>query len=322
MTKSFLFFPEKPTIRYIWIGSPRTNCIDEAQIDTLGPLQLAHSFTQAHLDQAIEFYCLDEYVNHFKQMFIQCPNLAVKSIDLLFDSFITVESQNFLKDAKRIFDKDKLGEIRQRVDAKNLASLMILYLLGGYYLDTTVFPNAEKLNFPAYPCFMVPLLSEDRSNKLIYYSTKEGEQYLFPFFKENDGSSESQFVRLLGTCQRTKKISAHHMIDVFAMYSPKNGDGVARAIQFYVKFFPVLKETRKIGIEDEIADTADSLIDAAVNRGYFGSNPSCKWLTPYTLDEKGQAKRILTNIGCYKIFGGSHIQEYQSSASINLGGCE
>ncbi len=293
MKHNFFFFPEKPVIQFVWIGAPNTIYIDEANIDTLGPSQLADALMQDNLDQFVVFYCLDEYVIHFERIFTSYSNLVVRSIDLLFDFLILRGSDDFLKEAKYIFDNDKLGDVRQRVDAKNLASLMLLYLQGGYYLDTTIFPSGETLNFPAHECFMVPLLSEDYSNRLIRYCNENGDEYILPFFEENDGSPESQFVQLLDGYQRKSKITSHPMVDVFAMYSPKNGLGVAQAIKAYVQFYPILENIRKIGTTDEIANTAAALIDSAINHGYFGSNPSKKWLTPYAVDEEGLVKRIL-----------------------------
>jgi hypothetical protein len=320
MRSKTAFFRIDPVIQYIWIGKPVTQISEEPQLDILGPIQMAEALIDEDSAQFIVFYCLDSAVRHFSQLYLQYPNILVRSIDFLFESSITDKSEGFLRQAKLIFDKDKLGGTRSRVDAKNLASLMLLYLRGGYYLDTTVFPNNTSLNFKVYDGFVVPLLSEDRSNRLITYRAPDGGDFIIPYFRENDGSPESQFAELLDDFEELGGTSRNHMIDVFVLFSPKNHNAVARAITTYVLFFPYLQVVRENGTVDEIAEVADSLIDTAVNNGYFGdkSKKSNKWLTPIIVTEENQVRRQLDYIGCYKVFAGSHIVEEPSIEQMSL----
>lgn len=130
-------------VHYTWIGKPRTKNILEPEQDLVGILKMSAVIAD---DVQLQLWCLDEYVESYRALLSEYSNISVCSIEKIIEK----NNFSFIADIHNWLTTFKLRgfSIRDRVTMKELFSLLILYLQGGYTLDTNVAPLFDHIHFP------------------------------------------------------------------------------------------------------------------------------------------------------------------------------
>jgi len=182
-----------PDLHYIWVGSPGR----VKGHDIGGPIKMA----EKNKVNPIRFWCLDQYIDHYKNVYKDFPNIKVESIE----NYINLKKykprktpQTAQDKMQKIFVDTLLAEGRgekniDKVKVKDAFSLYLMHNLGGYFLDTNILPllGEEKLSFPVRDKFCVPAMSKriDSRSDLecwMLYSpgpqNKEAKEFVFSYY--------------------------------------------------------------------------------------------------------------------------------------------
>ncbi|PIZ03550.1 MAG: hypothetical protein COY58_08825 [Gammaproteobacteria bacterium CG_4_10_14_0_8_um_filter_38_16] len=137
-------------IHYTWIGEVKTTDLDHPGHDLVGPCAM---MPLVDAEVLIYFWCLKEYKDQFSAL-LAGKNIVVLSINALLVDKKDNEYVARILALQSILFSDGRGDIRDRVTFKEVISLLILYLEGGYAFDTNVLPAYnEKMHFPSHPAF-------------------------------------------------------------------------------------------------------------------------------------------------------------------------
>lgn len=331
-----------PNIQFIWVGMPKTVDILHPEMDLAGPLQFYDFFCKNKMDHKIIYYCLDEHCEEFRALLKPTYNIEIRGLETCFEKNYEVIKKNNLTDAITIFNENKIGDIHEKVSAKNLASLLILYLYGDYFLDTTIFPTEKIPDFKTYSFFQAPLLSEDALNILSRENlemTEEtpSEKVRFPtptfyvtlsLFGNTlvlDSFEEKCLKKLTGRNTTHPLMKAKTMdIDCFIMFSPQYSFQVLQAISCFISFYPLVKE-EKIRAEqtndpellEHYHNSDDTLMLLSVTNGYYlhPVKRQARWYADLTDHIEGEApSRIIKPLNIRKVFRGSHVVQLDSSS--------
>ncbi|WP_419421393.1 hypothetical protein ACNVED_15130 (plasmid) [Legionella sp. D16C41] len=191
-----------PTLHYLWVGSPtRDNLTSIAGHDIAGPIQMAKQLKSQRssgnigTNNPVKFWCLKEhleaYQNEFKKEDVDIEVCAIEdllekeSTDITFathTAFIT----ELLKTALQ--ENNKKGFVA----LKDCFSLFLLATQGGYFLDTNVFPVADKVvNLPQLDEVKTARSGFQKSNDFfMMFSPKRGHYKvlnLFEAWKQSPG---------------------------------------------------------------------------------------------------------------------------------------
>ncbi len=157
--------PHSKTIHYAWIGPPtRDNIYAIAGHDIAGPIETARKLqeqaAQGEEVNPIKFWCLKEHEEYYQTVFKnERVDIEVCAVEDLLDATSHKERaagmteagaehaeaaafmQKLLDDKVKNADKD---DSTSRVLFKDGFSLFLLLCQGGYFFDTSIFPEHEK----------------------------------------------------------------------------------------------------------------------------------------------------------------------------------
>ncbi|KTC85010.1 hypothetical protein [Legionella brunensis] len=335
-----------PNIQFIWIGPPKTIDLLHPEMDLDGPLQFYNLFKQNEINHKIFFYCLDEYCQAFQELLFPKYKIEIRGLEACFmENYEKLKKAN-LSDAITIFNDNKVGDLREKVAAKDLASLLILYLYGDYFLDTTIVPTQMLPKFETYAYFQAPLLSEDKLNVL---SSEDLGISKMLFNQEGPLSSPFFYVNLLKVGdvdtldhfekKCLKKLTGRDTsipikkrktmdIDCFIMFSPQYSPQVKQAIAYFIFFYPLLNEEKIAAkssnnydteIIERYYDSHSTLMLLAVTNGYYLVPVKAKeqWYADLPSSPNEISSRIIEPLHIKKIFKDSHTIKIESTTSSN-----
>ena len=152
-----------PTCHFTWIGPP--SAIDNSEHKEVGhDIDGVIKFAK-YAENPVVFYCLEEYSEYYKKEFEKqgVANIQVKSAESLIkechdskDAYLTSQADLISKLFK---DNLKRATKRDLVTVKELMSLLIIYINGGYALDSNIQPLEMKpFSLPSYDDIMAPSL--------------------------------------------------------------------------------------------------------------------------------------------------------------------
>ncbi|KTD17590.1 hypothetical protein [Legionella jordanis] len=328
--------PHFPNIQFIWIGPPKTTDPANPDMDLAGPLQFYDSFKKHRLDHKIMFYCLDEYCQSFSTLFPPAVDIEIRGLESCFMANEDKLKDYKLTEAVSIFNENKSGDVHEKVSAKNLASLLVLYLYGDYFLDTTIFPMKDAANFGFYSYFQAPLLSEDRLNILSCENLDVFDQStamempfpdrsfyvnLLPFDEEGrlEAFEKKCLQKLTGrSVSQSLKKQRTMDIDCFILFSPQYSLQVAQAISCFVYFYPLVRkqkmrskaEPENNELQERYHKSDDDLMLLSITNGYYlhSKRRQEKWYADlYDWDEHDDPSRLVNPLNIKKVFKGSHV---------------
>lgn len=145
--------PEKTKAHYIWIGKPQTENISNLKGDLKGPVAMAQQVDPNKT--TLYFWCLKEHFDVFSQL-LSGKNIIVRSIDDYLEEKKENPYAQAVSELRSYLFSDMRGDIRDRVTFKEAISYLLLYLEGGYVLDTNVLPfDKDEISFPQCDAFHV-----------------------------------------------------------------------------------------------------------------------------------------------------------------------
>lgn len=135
-------------IHYIWLGNPPLESFRVGH-DVIGPMRVSKAIEGGN---DIVFWCLSENIEYYKQRYENFANIKVRSID---DYVKNLDHKDPLQKRVRelffkILKKTDLTT-RDKVNLKNLSSLLILTLESGYFSDTSIEPDPDSSNLQFPP---------------------------------------------------------------------------------------------------------------------------------------------------------------------------
>jgi hypothetical protein len=152
-------YDEFPTLHYIWVGPPNKAGVGVPGHDVAGPIGMA----KANKNNTIRFWCLYEHMEYYKDRFKDYP-IQVAAIEVhIRDCSEVLEFQSetdYLIDIMLTCLDKARDSIRDRVTVKEAFSLLLLYTLGGYTLDTNIMPDTAQVTLPGYLTFHAPAFAE------------------------------------------------------------------------------------------------------------------------------------------------------------------
>lgn len=180
------------TLNYIWVGPPPGKMEGSVPAhDVIGPLNMVKQIDPQ--EACIVFWCLDQYMPYYQAKFSN-TSIRVSSIEDCLVQMSGAEHKNnrcvefatqlVVFKNKILNTENGRGSIRDLVTIKVVFAYFLLYVKGGYVLDTNVIPDAnasKKMTFPDYGTFKIPRIYR--------------------------GNAQS---------------SSPHSLDIWMMYSPRN----------------------------------------------------------------------------------------------------
>lgn len=153
-------YDEFPTLHYIWVGPPNKAGVGVPGHDVAGPIEMA----KANKNNPIQFWCLYDHIEYYKDKFKDYP-IQVAAIEVHIRACSEVlefqfETDYLIEIILTCLDKAR-DSIRDRVTVKEAFSLLLLYTLGGYTLDTNIMPDRAKVKLPGYLTFHAPAFTEN-----------------------------------------------------------------------------------------------------------------------------------------------------------------
>jgi len=131
-------------VHFVWIGDPGRR----PELSLKGPSEFAESIDDRY---GIIYWVFDEYASN-----VRLPeNVSVNSLDKLFDDNSLTDNDEFKQLKTRMLENAMYGNF------KELTSLLIMYLFGGFYFDTTTSlkkrkSDSPKLMLPTYDRLAIP----------------------------------------------------------------------------------------------------------------------------------------------------------------------
>lgn len=160
-------------LNYLWVGPPRVDSSGSLGSDVKDVIDMSK-----RCDNAISFFCLDEHLEHYKEIFKGNEKVTVCSIDAYIDKKKNDSNEEMRKHAMKMQDvrnellKAPRDRIVDRVTFKDAFSLFLLANEGGYTLDTSV-KLVEGRNahlFQTYDSFRAPHIANELECWMMYAS--------------------------------------------------------------------------------------------------------------------------------------------------------
>lgn len=167
-----------PPIHYIWVGPPATSKNDIPGHDILSPLQMV----AVNTSNQINYWCLEEHKDHYQKVFAGHP-VTVQTIQSFLRDLAKSPNPFFHESAEKIMQigritlgwehpmpsEFKRGNKRDFVSMKNVMSLALASVFGGYILDTNVGPKKgiSVLNLPDYMEFKLPEVFDTKDSRTV-----------------------------------------------------------------------------------------------------------------------------------------------------------
>ncbi len=141
---------EYAPVHYIWCGKPEGHLIQPAILD---PILMDQKLNPNH---KIYYWCDSKHMDYITDLFkkngYNGERILLVSYDEMFKNNINkipvYKTDHKLLLIRQIFTS--LLEQRKYIYCKDLLAPIILYLHGGYFLDTTVQPMGENISLPTY----------------------------------------------------------------------------------------------------------------------------------------------------------------------------
>ncbi len=177
MQSSTTILLSHPPIHYVWIGPPSESSSDAVikilEHDVKGPKQMADQ----NKSNPIVFFCLKEYLSHYRETFAGKPNVQVSSIEDYIEE-VSKSGDAFQKKFAAIVLKNittllKRGSVRDFVTVKEIFSLFLVAVSGGYFMDTNVSPlTSGEVILPWYDRFQAPVLDNSNVECWMFHAPK------------------------------------------------------------------------------------------------------------------------------------------------------
>ncbi|MCX7126247.1 MAG: hypothetical protein NTU49_11100 [Gammaproteobacteria bacterium] len=181
--------PQKQNVNITWIGKPRTLHLDQPLHDLMGPFEMMERTDLEAVE--FNFWCLDEHVEHYKNLLKDKPGISVYSVEKYIDEKslsdnVTDEEKILIQRTQKLLDKILKGEdraqIRDLFTTKEVSVFALSALMGGYFFDSNVVSFADRLEFPDYPNNKMPALFSPVKTHLdadvwMIYASKENRMH-------------------------------------------------------------------------------------------------------------------------------------------------
>lgn len=189
--------PER-NINYLWIGPPaQGNLSIVAGHDIAGPIEMAKNLgtqdTSNEDNQSIRFWCLEEYVEFYKEEFQTrgTPSIEVRAVEKLLreeaDGPLSQQAKFLQKHVSLLKESENSNNLKDitidRVAIKDGFSLFLLLSQAGYFFDTNVFPTTNKrVSLPGSDCLQTATNPDGRNDFYIMYSPYREHQKMIEIF--------------------------------------------------------------------------------------------------------------------------------------------
>ncbi len=253
---------------YIWIGTRKTTKWLEPEQDLFGIIKMIDNKELNNETYEINLFCLDEYAHDFCAFFLlnnkrACvyyegfsrKNTNISILILGIDVFLAEilnHNQQYRK-IKLIYtflrEKSFYSEfyfITYRVILKDFLSLIASYFIGGYTIDTNVYPqdnNSVLLNSHKNFKF-VKLKSEDNTDNSAFYFVKSLLSNTSTYSLATRVLADARSGRMLyayqvASLEGSDYLNLNFLIECWLIYSPKRNEVARFALNYYLNEFSV-----------------------------------------------------------------------------------
>ena len=320
-SKAEFFTSTVAPINMIWVGEPPEKGVAYEGLDVKGPIELAQKLKEQELTNPINFFCRTSELEYYRSAFSNYSNVNVRSLAQALSINLPEEYQKIrqsLRDATQMLEN---GNIRERVLLKDLLSLYVIWAYGGYFFDTSIYPDPDKtLTLPTYSNFQVPLLDSEKVDTLgRFYNADSGVSVLM---SSNNYPILFDFEKTIVDEEDLSVIEEDDLpsegLDCFVFYAPAQHPSVMTAISVFIKYLQLLGAIDHD--TEQYHNATAELALLAVTNGYYDKQNirSAGWYSPMKDVSAETASRDLPYIGCIKIFTNSHLLKEEEEASFTL----
>lgn len=181
----------KPVIHYLWVGQPteKNTTTAIAGHDIAGPIEMVRELKrqagEKEKTNPIKFWCLEEYASFYQERFkAEAVDIEVCPIERL----LREESRGHLATrAEKLLEYKashlNIDDIQSKVMFKDAFSLFLLASQGGYFFDTNVFPQKDKIiSLPENPTVTTARSPDGCNDFFMMYSPERGNPQMLKAF--------------------------------------------------------------------------------------------------------------------------------------------